>query len=104
MNSGDEKTELTFCGASLFASGAFCAATGGLEGLDGGENACAAAATRPTFNAGAWPILLAAVVELPCPLGLLEAWFIPAASRRDAATGFLIIARWAAALMASPDV
>lgn len=96
-----KKAELTFCGASLFASGAFCAATGGLEDLGGGENACAAAATRPTFNAGAW---LAAVVEFPDPLGLLVAWFIPAASRRDAATGFLIIARWAAALMASPDV
>jgi len=114
MNDGDEgiyalramtktKTpELTFCATTLFASGPFCA-TGGLEDLGGPENACAAAATRPTFNAGAWLLVLAAVVELPNPLGLpvLLAWFIPAASRRDAAAGFFVIARWAALVMAA---
>jgi hypothetical protein len=94
-------TELTFCGTSLFASGPFCA-TGGLEeDLGGGENACAAAAIRPTFNACAWPLLPAAVVEFPDPPGLPLAWFIPAVSKRDAAAGFFVIARWAAVVMAA---
>jgi hypothetical protein len=87
-------TELTFCGVSLFA---FCAA-GGLEDLGGPENACAAAATRPGLNAGAWSLLPAAVAESP-GIGLLLAWFIPATSRRDVAAGFFVIARWAAAAM-----
>jgi hypothetical protein len=97
--------ELTFCGASLFASGPFCA-TGGLEDDlgGGGENACAAAATRPTFNVCAWSLLPAAVVEFPDPLGLLLAWFIPAPSRRDAAAGFFVIARWAAVATAAPEL
>jgi hypothetical protein len=45
---------LTFCGASPLDSGRLCA--GGLAALGGGgvaENACAAAATRPKFTAGA---------------------------------------------------
>jgi hypothetical protein len=51
MKTKTKTIELTFCEASLFASGPFCA-TGGLEDLVGGpENACAAAATRPASNA-----------------------------------------------------
>jgi hypothetical protein len=101
MMAKTKTTELTFCAASLFASGPFCA-TGGLEDLRGGaENACVAAATRPTLYPGAWSLLPAALEELP---GLLLAWFIPASNRRDAAAGFFAIARWAAVATAAPDV
>jgi hypothetical protein len=90
-NDEDDRSSLTFCEPTLFA------ATGGLEGLGGPENACAAAATRPGFNACAWPLLPAAVVEFPdAPGPLAPAWFIPAASKREAAAGFFVIARWAA--------
>ena len=66
---------LTFCELNLFASGPpFCATL--VEGLGGPENACAAAATRPGFNACAWSLLPApaAVLAFPVPLpGLLLA-------------------------------
>jgi hypothetical protein len=97
---------LTFCEVNLFAFGPppFCATGGLVEGLGGPENACAAAATRPGFNACAWSLLPAAVVvEFPVPPGLALAWFIPAVSKREAAAGFFAIARWAAEATAAPD-
>jgi hypothetical protein len=95
---------LTFCGTSLFTSAPLCGAAGGPAALDGGgataENACAAAATRPTFTAGgAWPLLLPAAAVDPL---LLLTRLIPVASMRDAAAGFAITARCAAAVMAVP--
>ena len=84
--------ELTLCALSLFASGPLCA-RGGLEGFGGPENACAAAATRPT---SAWSLFPAAVVDFPDTPGLEPAWLIPAASKREAAAGFFVIARCAA--------
>jgi hypothetical protein len=101
-------TELTFCELNLFASGPPLCATGGLEGLGGPENACAAAATRPTSNACAWSLLpfpaAVAVVDFPDAPGLELAWPIPAARRRDAAAGFFVIARCAAVAAAEfPD-
>ncbi len=82
-------------------SAPFCA-TGGLLADLGGANACAAAATWPRFNAGAWSLLPAPGKEFPDPLALLLARLIPAESRRDAAAGFATIARCAAVVMAAP--
>lgn len=46
---------------------------------------------------------MAALFPDPGPPALPPlAWDIPAASRRDAAAGFFVIARWAAAPMAAP--
>jgi len=93
----NEERRLTFCWTGLPEPGA----TGGLVDLGGDgadENACAAAATRPTFTAGAW--LLLPAVWFPLALLLLPAWLIPAASMRDAAAGFAITARCAAPLIA----
>jgi hypothetical protein len=42
-------------------------------------------------------------VAFPDPPGLPLAWFIPAASKRDVATGFFVIARWAAEAFPDPD-
>ena len=65
------------------------------------ENACAAAATRPTFAGVTRSLLLAAEGFPDLLFALLLARLIPVAIRRDVAAGFEIIARCAAAVSAA---